>query len=279
MPFNNAWTAIEKCFNEKTFLPQLLDKFWKLTLQIISRLNMWINQILKSNVPVQNDPENHEQLANLKLKFLTLLHTDLKNLIEILSADLTFTNNHIPDVLKDLIKKSLEDLTLKAFPQNLRLIEGFIIDSIYKECSQHVKNVSQIPRLYRKTNRNTPTSASVYVGDMCRPADNYKDQYAQFLIGESLNEILRDVHKRVTREYASLVKSVLTSVAKTEESLRRLKKTREPQGTLPDTSDDQKIRTQLQIDVDTYAAVAKQYCDVDELVTLVKDVTPPRDVS
>lgn len=57
--------------------------------------------------------------------------------------------------------------------------------------------------------------------------------------------------------YASLVKEVLTSVQKTEESLRNLKKIREKSAgvsTLKNqgTSDDEKIRIQLHIDVLSY---------------------------
>lgn len=61
-----------------------------------------------------------------------------------------------------------------------------------------------------------------------------------------------------TFSYLLFVTDVLTSVQKTEESLRRLKKIRdkstgilplEPQG----TSDDEKIRIQLKVDVDGYA--------------------------
>lgn len=57
--------------------------------------------------------------------------------------------------------------------------------------------------------------------------------------------------------YMSLVKEVLTSVQKTEESLRNLKKIREKSAgvsTLKNqgTSDDEKIRIQLHIDVLSY---------------------------
>lgn len=64
--------------------------------------------------------------------------------------------------------------------------------------------------------------------------------------------------------YFLFVTDVLTSVQKTEESLRRLKKIRdkttgilppEPQG----TSDDEKIRIQLKVDVDGYANMVKKF--------------------
>ena len=64
--------------------------------------------------------------------------------------------------------------------------------------------------------------------------------------------------------YMSSVKDVLTSVQKTEESLRRLKKIRdksvgvstsENQG----TSDDEKIRIQLLIDVQNYIGMVSNF--------------------
>lgn len=62
--------------------------------------------------------------------------------------------------------------------------------------------------------------------------------------------------------YVSAVASVLTSVHKTEESLKRLRKDRSsilPQG----ASDDEKIRLQLAIDVRTFLELVKSM-DTDE---------------
>lgn len=64
--------------------------------------------------------------------------------------------------------------------------------------------------------------------------------------------------------YLTSVTDVLTSVQKTEESLRRLKRIRDKStGVLPsDTqgiSDDEKIRIQLQIDVNAYSAMVSIY--------------------
>lgn len=64
--------------------------------------------------------------------------------------------------------------------------------------------------------------------------------------------------------YLTSVTDVLTSVQKTEESLRRLKRIRDKStGVLsPDAqgiSDDEKIRIQLQIDVNAYSAMVSMY--------------------
>lgn len=62
--------------------------------------------------------------------------------------------------------------------------------------------------------------------------------------------------------YLASVTDVLTSVQKTEESLRRLKKIRDKStGSLTSEvqgiSDDEKIRIQLQVDVQAYANMVK----------------------
>lgn len=64
--------------------------------------------------------------------------------------------------------------------------------------------------------------------------------------------------------YLLFVTDVLTSVQKTEESLRRLKKIRDKStGVLPSEpqgiSDDEKIRIQLKVDVDGYTDMVKKY--------------------
>jgi len=64
--------------------------------------------------------------------------------------------------------------------------------------------------------------------------------------------------------YLLFVTDVLTSVQKTEESLRRLKKIRDKStGILPSEpqgiSDDEKIRIQLKVDVDGYTNMVWKY--------------------
>lgn len=65
--------------------------------------------------------------------------------------------------------------------------------------------------------------------------------------------------------YLTSVKDVLTSVQKTEESLRRLKKIRDKSaGSLSSEvagiSDDEKIRIQLQVDVQAYVNIVRFFC-------------------
>lgn len=269
---------MERCFDPDIFLPQLLDKFWKLTLQTISRLNVWIKTILDKNVPIDAEPS---ETTELKLRFLSYTYIDVTTFQSRLANGfapdgLSYLRSEIPDVLHDKVLLSLREFVTVRFPEVLEAVRGMIVESVRKECSVHVVHVSQIPRLYRKTNRSVPNAASGYVMAMCCPIEDFKASYEARLGPDVTSLMMKSVYEKVTAEYRKLVENVLTSVAKTEESLRRLKKSRNVDS--PESSDDQKIRTQVQLDVNSYAGKAGRFVDVTGLFALIKDATPPRDV-
>ena len=61
--------------------------------------------------------------------------------------------------------------------------------------------------------------------------------------------------------YLAAVSDVLTSVQRTEDSLKRLRKDRVAITASSGTSDDDKIRLQLIVDVDTYVAQSRSFVD------------------
>lgn len=44
---NKMWISLKRCFEADIYLPQLLDKFWRLNLQIVARFITWIQHLLK----------------------------------------------------------------------------------------------------------------------------------------------------------------------------------------------------------------------------------------
>lgn len=102
-----------------------------------------------------------------------------------------------------------------------------------------------------------------------------------------LDKFWIDWEMRFFQRYYSAVKDVLTSVQKTEESLRRLKNLREKsgaaqQGSAPSTgmSDDDKIRLQLHVDICAWCdeieklGIERNAIDhLNDLVQLVEEST------
>lgn len=54
--FDACWQAMERCFAEDVFLPQLLDKLWRLCLQLVSRLLVWLDTMLAEGLAVETLP-------------------------------------------------------------------------------------------------------------------------------------------------------------------------------------------------------------------------------
>jgi conserved oligomeric Golgi complex subunit 2 len=59
-----VWSAITTCWDRNVYVPQLAHRFWKLTLQILSRFRTWIESSLP---PFSLDPSKHLPLANEKV--------------------------------------------------------------------------------------------------------------------------------------------------------------------------------------------------------------------
>lgn len=130
-----------------------------------------------------------------------------------------------------------------------------IVRDLSESCFSYLKSALEVPRLYRRTNKEVPTTASSYVDSALKPfyqlQSGHKDKLKQALIQQWLEDALSDS----THKYCETVSDVLHSVRKMEESLKRLKQARKttstnPGGSSGGMSDDDKIRLQLALDVE-----------------------------
>ncbi|XP_076757318.1 conserved oligomeric Golgi complex subunit 2 isoform X1 [Xylocopa sonorina] len=235
-------------------------KFWKFTLQICARYQIWIQTVLKEVWPVENEVGNTSTIEHsTKLNFLICLYKDVEKFVNILPSLLQTVKSKLkqesPTVLK-MLKDSLDE-TIKNFNTILPEITEEIVNELLKQCVTHLKQVSDIPRLFRRTKRDVPTKPCAYVKNTLAFLINFRTDYKQ-VIPDNINYLLELALSSLTEHYLASVTDVLTSVQKTEESLRRLKKIRDKStgshlSEVQGISDDEKIRIQLQVDVQAYA--------------------------
>ncbi|XP_062561068.1 conserved oligomeric Golgi complex subunit 2 [Armigeres subalbatus] len=290
--FSIALTCISNCWQDGIYLPQLFHRFFKLTLQLLSRTTSWIDTAIGFNFPISSDP----QTPSFKLKMLTTLFSDINNLskkipqivtlvLEKSPASLALTSSQLDEIFFD--NRSI--LTTK-----LNRLQTLIVQELVQASVPHIKQASDIPRLYRKTNRDVPSRCCQYMELMVQPSREFREQYHSMIGDERLKEFLANVFTSLTMNYYQAVDEVLTSVQKTEESLRRLKNLRDrnansgPITTTTGTdrttmSDDDKIRLQLQVDVIHYVqeiesiGLARGEIEkLDELTQLVEEATKIR---
>ncbi|KAK0086234.1 hypothetical protein PV325_003542 [Microctonus aethiopoides] len=265
-----AWECILRIWSDEIFLPQLLHQFWKLNLQINSRYRTWIVDALKQPWIVASRPSNIgsnviEPEGPSQIEFFVCLYTDATKFSEKLHTILNIVLSKLDNVkpiIVELLNESLDD-SRQSLKSDLPEISNEIVQQLLTKSSPNLKQVSDIPRLFRRTMRERPTQPCAYVKNALGNLLEFNSMYRQ-IIPDAVKHWLQLTLSSLTEQYYFSVKDVLESVQKTEESLRRLKKIRdkssgtsqiESQG----ISDDEKIRIQLEIDVLNFAETIKVF--------------------
>ncbi|KAG1653561.1 Conserved oligomeric Golgi complex subunit 2 [Nymphon striatum] len=257
------WNCLSICWSRDIFLLPLASRFWKLSLELLSRFNVW----LESTISVQRKKKKAPE--GLSLQEIVLLVCD----IDLVSFKLhNFYENSIKSKLMVLHVKSLPEFQtsftdmINKISSHPQFLEDFLMSRVVLECKSHLKMVSDIPRLYRRTNKEIPTKPSGYVTNVLKPLQMFLNDHKDTLL--SSESVIRrislwkiNVLEKVTEQYLSITSDVLTSVKKTEDSLKRLKKARERPSSAViggqnasnnSMTDDDKIRHQLFLDVEHY---------------------------
>ncbi|XP_017890474.1 conserved oligomeric Golgi complex subunit 2 [Ceratina calcarata] len=255
-----VWENLQRIWDNSVYLCQLFHRFWKFSLQICARYQTWSETVLEEVWPIENEMGNLSKVEHsTRLNFLICLYKDAEKFVNILPSLLEIARSKLkletPTVLK-LLEDSLGE-TIKNLKTIWPKITEEIVNELLKRCVAHLKQVSDIPRLFRRTKRDVPTKPCPYVKNALAFLINFHTDYKK-VIPEDVDDWLKLALSSLTEHYLASVTDVLTSVQKTEESLRRLKKIRDKStGSLSSEvqgiSDDEKIRIQLQVDVQAYA--------------------------
>ncbi|XP_030564232.1 conserved oligomeric Golgi complex subunit 2 [Drosophila novamexicana] len=254
-PFNAAKQALTRCWAEGVYLPEVFPKFYKLNVQIILRLSRWTTDAINAA------KSSSFTKAYTRNQLLIALHADTRKLEAYLPELQQLITHAAPktknmSLFKNVLGKSIADLA-DTLGMHLISIQETLKQLLITECgTENVRQVNDLPRLYRKTNRDVPTRCSSYVEQMLRPLKAFAAQHEAQLGTLVVEQILAEVCSNITKAYFNVVSDVLTSVQKTEESLRRLRNLKSgassnapASGSTASVSDDDKIRLQLRVDV------------------------------
>lgn len=301
------WSGLGRCWTDDVYLPALLHRFWKLSLQQLARYTAWLDQLYDEEIE-----RRKQSLASKPSRALLVNSASMSQLASLGAGDggtrsaspipLSVSpqpqtvqdggSNHIepitmgqivhllcdcgtlqcqvPQLYEDSIRHRVSaaglqnDETLKECIQetmtdlNERLpkFRFIVTDEVVLQCSAFIRQVSDIPRLYRRTNREAPSKPSTYLNGMVRPLQAFHDEHAVYLDTSQQKEIFLIIFSSLFDQFCEVTGEVLTSVKKMEESLKRLKKVRGSEKNLDKMantqglSDDDKIRSQIIIDIE-----------------------------
>ncbi|KAM9411498.1 conserved oligomeric Golgi complex subunit 2 isoform 2-T2 [Salvelinus alpinus] len=308
------WNSLVRCWAEKVYLPPLSHRFWKLTLQLISRYSKFLTEMLTkspstevSKDPVRPLPSSASSTssrtsqddggsesgspATLSTKQLVFIASDVDKL-----------QDQIPELSKMIMQK-LEVIGYKnvvivgeALEDSKASLSGCIptlnskmTQHLTERCFRFLKSASEVPRLYRRTNKEVPFRASAYMDNALRPLHQLLSDSKDMVKPSIAQDWLRVVLNDCTHRYFETISDVLSSVKKMEESLKRLKQARKTAttntiGTTGGPTDDSKIRLQLALDVEYLGeqiqkmglqpADITMFSTLNDLVQGAQDVTP-----
>ncbi|XP_048656319.1 conserved oligomeric Golgi complex subunit 2 isoform X1 [Marmota marmota marmota] len=312
---HRTWSSLLRCWSDELFLPLLVHRLWRLTLQILARFSVFASEL--SRRPISNesakeikkplvagskDPsasqggnEDQGRGPSEEKPMESISSTQLVYVV----ADLDRLQEQLPELL-ETIKPKLEMIGFENFSSISAALEDSrsslsacvpalssrVIQDLSESCFSYLKGALEVPRLYRRTNKEVPTTASAYVESALKPFHQLQSGHKDKLRPSLVQQWLEGALSESTHRYCETVSDVLSSVRKMEASLKRLKQARKiaaasPVGPSSGMSDDDKIRLQLALDVEylgeqiqkmgLQTSSIKSFTALAELVAAAKD--------
>ncbi|TYJ52897.1 hypothetical protein B9479_006485 [Cryptococcus floricola] len=202
-----VWKGVESCWREDVYVAELAPRFWRLTLQIVSRYGTYLKSTLDSYVITE---ENTSQ-EDTALRFAAAAIIDLEQ-IGARVREL--------QVVKEL---DLADHLKPSTSLYISKIESILI----RRCLDPLKLIRSIASQFRASTPNptAPSQASYYVPSVLKPLravygqrPELKERHSEELGGRVVDEVLKNFA------------STLASVKKTEDLLRKHRKSKKTTG-------------------------------------------------
>lgn len=298
---NAVWVAITGCWSAEVFIPELCHRFWRLTLQILSRYRRWLDHCTsvesapksstgsgpeknfasphtRSSTPIPtSEPPSAENTAadDAILQQYAAAIVDIKamrtNVLTIWLEEISMMLPEMSDTggsggdgvtSQEALQNALSELISLTVPMSNQ-----IVTILTKRCCDTLLPVRSLPSQFRAmSNKRMPTEPSYFVPSILRPIK----LFFGVGVGEGPGSLLSDDHlKSYSTEVFDGVSHryvyYLSSMKKTEESLRRLKKGKKTPFSLFGTSvskdeegkDEERIRTQMILDVQAFGKDAE----------------------
>ncbi|KAF9268919.1 COG complex component [Marasmius fiardii PR-910] len=287
---SEIWIAITACWSAEVFIPQLSHRFWKLTLQLLSRYKQWLEEAViasystrrsaivnekiaasRSSTPVpitESTPDENLAADDATLRRCTAVITDIK----VMQKSITkLWNEEISMMLPDVHDGDDDGISAEvALQKAVGSLAGLvtplsrtIVSVLSRRACDALLPVRSIPsQLRAMSNKRPPSEASPFVATIMRPVKVFfgitgtGDAVGASLKEEFLVQYSSEVFEEVSQRYAS----DLTAIQKREDSLKRLKigkkKTFSLFGSKDDENqesrDEERIRVQLILDVEAF---------------------------
>uniref|UniRef100_A0A671TR39 Conserved oligomeric Golgi complex subunit 2 n=1 Tax=Sparus aurata TaxID=8175 RepID=A0A671TR39_SPAAU len=308
------WSCLVRCWSDKVYLSPLAHRLWKLTLQLYARYAKFLDEVnlnkpqyfflsvnfnIKSSVRTSMDEGGSESgsPASLSTKQLVYIAADIQKLQEqvrrheLNTVYLHYLHVRMFSSMSDALSDSKACLSSSIPTLNTRMTQH-----LTERSCRFLKSASEVPRLYRRTNKELPVRASAYMDNALRPLHQLLTDSTGLVTPSTAQEWSANTQIKnpdffvfLGFRYYETISEVLSSVRKMEESLKRLKQARKgasatsSAGANGGPTDDSKIRLQLALDVEYLGEqiqkMGLQQSDISMFSTLMDLVKEARELA
>ncbi|KAF8844393.1 COG complex component [Paxillus ammoniavirescens] len=286
----SIWVAVGSCWSAEVFIPELAYRFWKLTLQLLSRYKTWVEACLpqielpakatspadksRSSTPqaVSEPPPENSAADDILLKQYAIVLVDIKAMT---SQVLALWREEISMVLPELTTS--QDVYIdpeSALREQLDSLDSIAVHLtrqiailLARRACDALLPVRSIPSQFRAmSSKRMPTEPSYFIPLILRPVKAFFGIGGPSVAGDRLRDtLLKETATEVFDGVCQRYIQYLTAMKKTEESLRRLKKGKKStlgifgsaSTSKDDDRDEERIRTQMIIDVEAFGRDGK----------------------
>lgn len=195
--FIEVISCVARCWMDGIYLDQLFHKFFKLTFQLIARGIQWVREVLQLTTDRFEHPTVDLQT------FFTILHRDIGTFILKLPQVEQLVSQKLSE--SPALKQKVDDSSIKkcfespreSLVELQRTIESQIVQKLLQVSIKSIRNVQDIPRLFRKTNRDVPAKHLPYVDQIIQPvgdflkvnSKNYQKDVVRRILNETFNQL------------------------------------------------------------------------------------------
>lgn len=196
--FIEVISCVARCWMDGVYLDQLFHKFFKLTFQLIARAIHWIDEVVKLTVDKFEHPSVDVQT------FFTIFHRDIGTFIlklpqvEQLITQKLIENATLKDKVESESIKKCFDAPRSSLERHQKSIEMQIVQKLMNLSLKSIKNVQDIPRLFRKTNRDVPTKHLPYVEQIVHPIEVFISKHSKAYQPDVVKRIMKDLLNQLT---------------------------------------------------------------------------------
>ncbi|KAI6131677.1 oligomeric golgi complex component, COG2-domain-containing protein [Pisolithus croceorrhizus] len=295
-----VWASITSCWSPDIFIPDLAPRFWKLTLQLLSRYKTWLDASLPSTESSSKLPAADKSVHEISSENSLTDDLHLKQFATIL-VDINAMNVQVLTLWRERISATLPEPMVKDMcvpPEEVlrqqlgwlgevsSLLTNRVVVILSRRACDALLPVRSIPSQFRAmSSKRTPTEPSYFIMQVLRPVRAFFGIGTPNSAGERLREAFLDhVAKEVFDYVCQRYIQYLTAMRKTEESLRRLKKGKKTtfgifqssSSTKDEDRDEERIAAQMMLDVDALGqdaqALSRGLRGIESYVQLVQMV-------